>query len=219
MSSVYVKRSDAVSCVMSTYNRNELLLKRSLPSVLSQSYPIAEIHIVADGMAQPEMYELTTALAALDRPEIRLWWIQRQAYPEDPGQRWMVLGLNARNYALDQAQGGWIAPLDDDDEWTPDHVERLLGAVRDQNADFAYGQSVYHWPDGHPQMAGSWPPGMGAFCDGAQLYRNGLGYRYDPTCVARGLPEDGDLWTRMVAGGVRFTFLPEIVHHYWVNPR
>jgi hypothetical protein len=46
-----------------------------------------------------------------------------------------------------------------------------------------------------------------------------MGYRYDPECISRGLPEDGDLWNRMVAGGVTFAFVPTVVHHYWPNER
>lgn len=213
-----VPRSNTVSAVLSTYNRNDILFSRSLPSVLRQTHPVAEVHIVADGMVRPEFEELRDRLADLHHPWIKLWRVPRQQYPEDPGQRWAVLGLNARNHGLDQAIGDWVAPLDDDDEWTDDHIEVLLNATSDE-VDFAYGISEYHWPDGHPQFAGSWPPGMGAFCDGAQLYRNGMGYRYDPRCIERGLPEDGDMWNRMVEGGVRFTFVPQVVHHYHVNPR
>jgi hypothetical protein len=95
----------------------------------------------------------------------------------------------------------------------------LLGALTSTGADFAYGRSKYHWPSGREQYAGSWPPGFGAFCDGAQLYRNGMGYRYDPMCIERGKCEDGDMWDRMWADGVNFTFEPTLVHHYYPNPR
>ena len=205
-----------VSVVIPTYNRNHLLFTRSLPSVLRQTHGNLEVHIVADGMQGDELKELYDR--ATDH-RVKVWNIQRQLYPEDPGQKWCVLGLNARNHGLDHAKGSWIAPLDDDDEWTDEHVEVLLKAAMDRGVDFAYGRSLYHWPDGRPQTAGSWPPGMGAFCDGAQLYRNGMGYRYDPECITRGLPEDGDLWNRMVAGGVSFALVDRIVHHYHVNPR
>jgi glycosyltransferase involved in cell wall biosynthesis len=204
---------------MSTYNRNDKLFSRSVPSVLRQTYQDFEVHIVADGMVGDQLDELEERMAALNDPRVRLWHIPRQTYPEDPGQKWCVLGLNARNHALDHASGDWVAPLDDDDEWTDNHIELLLSAVINGRMDFAYGKSKYHWPDGRNQYAGSWPPGMGAFCDGAQLYRNGMGYRYDPACIERGLPEDGDMWIRMVAGGVRFTFVPDLVHHYYPNQR
>jgi len=213
--------SDLVSVVMSTYNRNDLLFGRALKSVAAQTYQNFEVHVVADGMVGAELKELGKRTMELDYTPLRgkftLWNIPRQTYPDD-ASKWSVLGMNARNHALDHAMGKWVAPLDDDDEWTPDHLEVLLNAAKG-GFDFAYGMSQYHWPDGHPQTAGRWPPGYGAFCDGAQVYRNGMGYRYDPGCVERGLPEDGDMWERMVAGGVTFTFVPQIVHHYHVNPR
>lgn len=208
-----------ISALLSTYNRNFLLFNRSLASVLRQTHQDFEVHVVCDGMVGEELEDLERRAEDLNDPRVHFWHIPRQTYPEDPGQKWCVLGLNARNHALDHAQGEWVAPLDDDDEWTDDHLELLLRAVNDTGVDFAYGMSQYHWPDKHYQTAGSWPPGYGAFCDGAQLYRNGMGYRYDPACIERGLPEDGDMWNRMVAGGVTFTFVPKIVHHYWVNPR
>lgn len=208
-----------VSVVMSTYNRNDLLIGRSLASVLRQSHRDFEVHIVADGMRGAELADLEQRLAFISDPRVTLWPIERQQYPEDPGAKWAVLGLNARNHALDHAQGEWVAPLDDDDEWTNDHIEVLLREAQEKGVDFAYGISQYHWPDNRFQQAGRWPPGYGAFCDGAQVYRNGMGYRFDPECITRGLPEDGDMWERMVAGGVTFSFLPRVVHHYYPNPR
>jgi len=208
-----------VSALLSTYNRNDLLFGRSLASVLRQTYKEIEVHVVCDGMRGVELDDLERRAALLNDSRVRFWHIARQLYPDDPGQKWQVLGLNARNHALDQAGGEWVAPLDDDDEWTNDHIEVLLRVARDKGVDFAYGMSQYHWPDKRPQTAGTWPPGYGAFCDGAQLYRNGMGYRYDPECISRGLPEDGDMWNRMVAGGVTFTLLEKIVHHYYVNSR
>jgi glycosyltransferase involved in cell wall biosynthesis len=208
-----------ISVVIPTYNRTDLLCERALPSVLHQSLAVDEVIIVADGMSGREMGKLGQRVKDIGDPRISIWNIPRQKYPEDLGTRWLVLGLDARNYGLDRAQGDWIAPLDDDDEWTFDHVAVLFYEAIKAGADFAYGMSEYHWPDGRPQLAGRYPPGMGSFCDGAQLYRNGMDYRYDMGCIERGLPEDGDLWTRMYEGGVKFTFVPQVVHHYYPNPR
>ena len=208
-----------VSVVMSTYNRNDLLFGRSLASGLRQTHRELEINIVADGMCGEELHDLEDRLSHLPPRNIRFWRNPRQTYPEDAHRRWCLLGLNARNRCLDEAQGEWVAPLDDDDEWTPDHVETLLNYALAKEVDFAYGISQYHWPDERSQVAGVWPPGVGAFCDGAQVYRNGMGYRYDPRCVDRGLPEDGDMWQRMVEGGVKFAFVPTLVHHYYPSDR
>ena len=209
---------DRISAIIPTYNRVDLLTSRALTSVLRQTRPVDEIHVVADGMTGAPWAELSRRLFEIDDRRIVLWNIPRQEYPEDPGQRWCVLGHDARNWGLEVAGGSWIAPLDDDDEWTSDHIEVLLGAAG--GVDFVYGRSEYRWPDLRPQQAGRWPPGYGAFCDGAQLYRNGLGYRYDPIgCIERCTPGDGDLWNRMVEGGVSFRFVDQVVHHYFPNPR
>jgi glycosyltransferase involved in cell wall biosynthesis len=208
-----------VSVIIPTYNRTHQLLNRSLASVLRQTHQDLEVIIVADGMEGPLWWDLRTLIKEIEDARISLHNIDRQVYPEDPEQKWCLLGMNARNYGLDTATGEWIAPLDDDDEWTDDHVEVLLREVVTKDVDFAYGQSLAHWEDERESMYGDWPPGHFQFCDGAQLYRNGMGYRYDPTCIERGLPEDGDLWDRMVDGGVSFAFLPQIVHHYYPNPR
>lgn len=206
-----------ISVVIPTYNRNRLLLERALPSVLRQTVPVDEIHIVADGMTGPPLTELSAGIAALDDPRIALWNIPRQCYPDDPLSRWRVNGLEARNFGLDKAQGDWIAPLDDDDRWTRDHI-RIL-AKYSAHVDFVYGMSNVYWPDGRRERVGTWPPRHTAFCDGAQLYRNGMGYRYDPTCIERDLAADPDLWIRMFEGGVRFRLVHRIVHHYFPAPR
>lgn len=207
------------SVIIPTYQRTDLLIHRAIASVHRQSIRDLEIHVVVDGMYGSDLDDLEWRVSELHDERIKVWLRPRQSYPEDDGQRWCVLGLEARNHGLDVAEGKWIAPLDDDDEWTDDHLEILLDAVDSNGTDFAYGISQYHWPDSRLQFAGRWPPGMGSFCDGAQIYRNGMGYRYDPRCIERGLPEDGDLWTRMWEGGVKFTFRPVIVHHYYPNPR
>lgn len=199
-----------VSVVIGTHNRSELLFERALRSVWAQTHQDLDVIVVGDGTDQ----------ATVDRVQgqpIRFWNLPRQKYPEDPGQRWCVLGLEARNFGMDRAVGEFIAPLDDDDEWTPDHVETLLRAIGD--AGVAYGRSVAHWAEGGSSFYGQWPPQHFAYCSGAELMRTDLGYRFDPKCVDRGLPEDGDMIDRMVAGGVRFVFVDQIIHHYYPNPR
>lgn len=206
-----------VSVIVPTYERFGLLTTRSLPSILRQTYTDLDIHIVGDGTS--DAHRIEAYLQGLNDPRVRFTNRPHQEYPEDLGAKWCVLGLEALNYGLDTARGEWVSVLADDDEWEPDLVELLLGEAIRQNVDFAYGMARYVWPDGHPQTAGAWPPGYGQLTDSSYVYRNGMGYRYDPDCIKRGLPEDGDLWNRMVEGGVKFAFIPRIVVHYHVNPR
>jgi len=207
-----------VSAIIPTYNRNAILFERAIPSIARQTVPVDEILIVADGMDTERMDDLMGRVReaqGLMAPSILVWNIERPVYPEDKGNFWSVQGWAARNFGLDHAKGAWIAPLDDDDEWTDNHVEVLLRAALDTGVDFVYGRSVTPWG----QRYGHWPPSAMNFTDGSQIYRNGMGYRYDPECITRWLPTDGDLWTRMVQGGVSFFFVDELVHRYFPAER
>ena len=200
-----------VSVIVPTYNRAELLTTRALPSILGQTHADLEVLVVGDGT------DSDTVAAMAEHPDSRVKFtnLPHQVYPEDDGQKWCVLGLNALNYGLDQASGEWIAVLADDDEWVPDAIAPLLALATERGVDFAYGKSVTdagHW-------YGHWPPSAMNFTDGSYVYRNGMGYRYDPACIERGLPEDADLWIRMIEGGVTFAFLDQLVHLYYPNRR
>lgn len=207
--------SEHVAAYIPTYYRNELLFGRSLASVLRQTRPVDQILIVADGMAGEELEDLGNRVLELNDSRISVWNLPHQDYGDDPGVKWSIQALNSRNWALDHALPGWVAPLDDDDEWTDDHVEVLLDAALRDEADFAYGMA----DTPHGQRYGHWPPSGMNFTDGSQLYRHDMGYRYDSECLTRWLPSDADLWNRMVAGGVKFTFVGQIVHHYFPAPR
>lgn len=208
-----------VSVIVPTYNRNDLLRDRSLASVVRQTHRDLEVHVVADGMKGEQLKGLRAVAREVraKNPDIpfRFTNIARPKYPEDAGNMWSVQGWKARNHGLDHARGEWVAPLDDDDEWTDDHVEVLLGAAIKEGVDFAYGKAVT--PTG--QEYGYWPPSGMNFTDGSQVYRHDMGYRYDPKSITRWLPTDADLWNRMVAGGVTFTFVRELVHRYYPAAR
>ncbi len=206
-----------VSVVIPTYNRLRLLIERSLPSVFAQTHTNLDIHVVGDGTDE----ETVRAMDVLVRsdPRVRFTNLPRQVYPDDPGQLWCVIGLNARNYGYETALGDYLVGLDDDDELLPDMIEVLLKALLERDVDVAYGRSKAFGHDGTIAWYGNWPPGHFQFCEGAWLSKHDLGYRLDPECISRGLPEDGDKIDRMVADGVRFTFVDQIVHYYYPNPR
>lgn len=200
----------SVTAIIPTYHRHEVLINRALASVLRQTVLVDEILIVVDGESDAEYEELLAMLP--QDPRIKPVNIERPVYPTDKGNMWSVQGYAARNWGLDHAMSDYVAPLDDDDEWTADHIELLVGAINEKGVDFAYGKAVTP----RHQWYGHWPPGGMNFTDGSQVYRRDLGYRYDPECLTRWLPSDADLWVRMVEGGVTFTFVDRLVHLY--NP-
>lgn len=204
-----------VSIIIPTHNRPKLLMDRAVPSVLSQkTRHEIELLVVGDGTDDETVHEMGLLVEADQR--VRFWNLPKQKLPDGP-EAWHVLGLEARNWGHDQATGDYVGGLDDDDEFTPDHIDVLVRALEWNGVDFAYGMSQAH-VKGRTRLYGHTPPGYGALCDGSAIWKRSLGYRYDPDCVKRGKPEDGDLWDRMREDGVEWFFVRQIVHHYYPNP-
>lgn len=210
-----------VSIIIPTHRRPKLLLERSLPSVREQkTHHELEILVVGDATDDESVEGMRKVMD--EDPRVHFWNLPKQKLPDGPpGLVWGLIGLEARNYGHDQATGEYVGGLDDDDEFTPDHVEVLVRAIEWNDVDFAYGRSIAYKSGGRIQSYGHWPPGYAAFCDGAAIWKRSLGYRYDPAGpMERGLPEDGDLWERMVKdlGLERFFFVDQVVHYYYPNP-
>lgn len=204
-----------VSIIIPTHDRPDLLLGRAVPSVLGQQTKHEiELIVVGDDTDEDSIREMRD-LAARD-PRVHFWNLPKQPLPDGP-EAWNVIGLQARNWGHDQATGTYVGGLDDDDEFTPDHIEVLVRAIEWNDVDWAYGMSKA-FVKGRTRLYGHQPPGSGALCDGAGLWKRELGYRYDPDCLKRGKPEDGDLWDRMREDGVKWWFVPQVVHHYYPNP-
>jgi glycosyltransferase involved in cell wall biosynthesis len=124
-----------VTVRITTYRRAGLLVDRTLPSVLAQTYDNLEILVVGDATDD----DTAGMLASVGDPRVRFVNLPyRPDYPTDPRKRWRVLGYAAANLALDLARGSWIAPCDDDDEFTPDHVEGLLETARREGAELVH---------------------------------------------------------------------------------
>lgn len=99
-----------VSVVIPTRNRS-LLAKRAVQSVLIQTLKEIEVIVIIDGPDEATVRELSS----IDDPRLRVIEL-----PVSGG------ASEARNTGVTQAQGEWIAFLDDDDEWFPQKLERQL---------------------------------------------------------------------------------------------
>ena len=181
--------------------------------MLAQTHKNLEVIVVGDG-PNPGA---ESGIARLGDERVRYTEVPKQVLPKDGGTAWCVLGLDARNHGWDLATGDYIMGLDDDDEWFPYTVKLLLSHLIETSVDVAYGRSKRIAPSGAIGWHGVWPPQHFAYCEGAYIAKHDLGFRFDPDCVKRGLPEDGDKIDRMVAAGVRFSFLDVLVHTYYAN--
>ena len=113
-----------ISAVIPAYNRARLL-PRAIESVMNQVVPPAEIIVVDDGSTDntPEV------LAGYGKRIITI----RQ---ENGGS------ASARQRGLLLAQHDWVAFLDSDDIWLPDHLQRMVRAISS-----TAGKACYYFSD------------------------------------------------------------------------
>jgi glycosyltransferase involved in cell wall biosynthesis len=100
-----------VSAIITTKNRADLL-PRAIDSVINQTYENLEIIVIDDGSTDE-----TPAVIAEYQKEHSITLIRNEE---------SVGACRARNQGIEQAQGVFVAGLDDDDEWLPERVSILL---------------------------------------------------------------------------------------------
>ncbi|MCL6622017.1 MAG: glycosyltransferase [Syntrophobacterales bacterium] len=111
-----------ISVIVPTYNRPQMLVE-AVESILHQTYPRVEIIVVNDGGVEVE------SLVA---------WLNRTGtltYVRHDRNRGLAA---ARNTGLRLARGKYIAYLDDDDLFYPEHVETLVTALEQSRFRVAY---------------------------------------------------------------------------------
>jgi glycosyltransferase involved in cell wall biosynthesis len=212
---LYRDAEPLISVLIPTYNRGELLRERSVASVLRQTYSRFEIVIVGDACTD----HTESLLRDAGDPRIRFYNLPvRGKYPEDPYLQWLVAGSAPANEALRIARGRWIAWLDDDDEFSPDHLEALLAACLERRWEFAYGVMEMEVESGTWGLVGSYPPHCGRICNASVLYGAHLRFlRYDLNAWRRDEPNDWNLWKRMWGAGVRMGFVDRVVGKHFLE--
>jgi len=207
---VFEDRNPLVSVITATYDRPETLFGRALPSILTQTHENIEVIVVGDGRHD----EIVRQAAEVTDPRFRFEHLpHRGIYPEDDRARWMVAGAQAINRATELARGSWIAKLDDDDEFTPDHVEKLLSVALADRFEMVYGRMSVLRAGGEPEFSiGVYPPAHGQFGFQAAMYMSLLRFfEYDLGSWAQDEPGDWNFCRRMMDAGVRVGFTPDVV--------
>ena len=206
-----------VTVRIATYNRGRLVAERALATAIAQTYDNLEIVVVGDRCdAATE-----AAVRSVDDPRIRFVNLpERGRYPDDAELRWMVAGSTPMNHGVEIARGEWIAPLDDDDEWTPDHVETLLRHCLDHDLDFAWGMADSEGRDGTWTREGAFPLRRGQICHSAVFYHRRIAaIRHDLDAWRIDEPGDWNLWSRFRRAGARMGFVDRVVARHFVERR
>lgn len=227
------QQEPVVSVCVPTYNRGPLLMERAVDSVLSQTYENLELIIVGDHCTDNTEQLLST----IKDPRLRFYNLpsRKRTYRQTVENHWFVGGATPANKAMELARGQWIARVDDDDTWSPDHIEQLLRLAQQGHYEFVSGMYVaerfgerkvvdgvraldpYHTRkapipnDDSPKIGGvaTW------------LYRSYLRFmRYNVECWRKEWNRvwDVDLAVRIYGAGVRMGFLDEVVAYTLPRP-
>jgi glycosyltransferase involved in cell wall biosynthesis len=103
-----------VSVIIPAYNA-EAFIEQTLESVLTQTYENLEVLVVDDGSTD-QTAAIVTRIASRD-PRLRLLHQQNAGVAA------------ARNLAIQQSTGEFIAPIDADDLWYPQNLEKQVNCL------------------------------------------------------------------------------------------
>lgn len=112
---------ELVSVYITTKNRPDLLV-RAIKSVLNQTHEAVELFIIDDASTvdiTPIIEECTTSAV------IPVHYIKNEVSRG---------ACFSRNLAIEKAAGKYVTGLDDDDEFMPDRIEKLLAAYKPEYA-------------------------------------------------------------------------------------
>jgi hypothetical protein len=180
-----------ITVIVATYNRSRLLIERCIPSILRQTYDHFELIVVGD-CCTDDTEEL---VSQIKDPRLKFHNLpERGRYPSDPIRRWLVAGTEPLNTALSAAQGDFITHLDDDDEYVPDRLEKLVNFAIEHQCDFVWHPFWWEQDDGSWIINQAVELAHAETTNGAVLYRGwfkNLPWKMD----AYRLMEPGD-WNR-----------------------
>lgn len=145
-------KNPRVSIITPTWQRNDLLLTRCIPSVQAQDYANLEHVIVSDG-PDPELRDRLLNLSKYKH------LISFYEIPERVSE--IRYGTRARRYALERATGNLIGYNDDDDALRPTHVSKLVAALEQSGASWARAQMIQHHANGSETVIGNGQPACG----------------------------------------------------------
>ena len=203
-----------VSVVIPAYKAASRI-RKTLDSVYAQTYQNFEILLVNDG--SPDTTELEEAIRGYDE---RLIYIKQ----ENQGPS------GARNTAIRAAHGEYIACLDSDDTYLPEHLTRLVAHLEKNNLQLVYsdcyfikggrhvGRSFEREPQNPPVtfeklLTEDCCVGTSAMMATRQaMIDAGLFDERYRRC------EDFDLWLRMSFRGAKMDLVPEVGMEHYVQP-
>jgi glycosyltransferase involved in cell wall biosynthesis len=203
-----------VSVIMTFFNESPELLKRSVFSILNQTFQDFEFIIIAGNPENHAAIELLKGLSATNNK------INFQV-----GEKKLLMTV-CLNRMIRQAKGKYIALQESDDESFPERLEKELAVIeKDENIDVVGAAIAYindadkkvlvtrFYPE-HPRKAFNKYTAIAhpTYLAKRELFER-YGY-YNESEEVRHSP-DHELWCRWVISGVRFYNIPEVLFNYF----
>lgn len=207
-----------VTIRIATYHRPQHI-GAAIESCLAQTHARVEVLVVGDRCSE----DTARVVRGFHDPRLRFVNLPaRGLYPDEPMARWRVAGVWPANAALMLGEGSWITACDDDDVFTPDHVEVLLREARARRLEMVWSKAHMEVAPERWETVGEEPLAEGRVTQGSVLYSMGLRFLHmSNTCWRREQPADWNLWSRMRAIGVRMGFVDHVTytHHLETHQR
>ena len=222
-----------VSVCVPTYNRGPILLERAVATVLAQTYTNFELIVVGDHCTD----DTEELLSKIKDPRLKFYNLpsRRRNYKQNVENHWFVGGATPANKAMELSTGEWIARVDDDDTWTPDHLEKLLEFAERGQYEFVSGLYIEERfgerkiIDGvrandpyftqKPADVNDCSPKIGGV--NSWFYRSYLRFMpYNPQCWRKSWNRvwDVDLSQRIYGAGVKMGFLEDVLAYVVPRP-
>ena len=183
-------------------------LPATLASVRAQTFTDWEMIVTEDGSAEDVAFLVEAFGAAGPQPVTYRWHAENRGLPA------------ARNTGIDAARGPWIALLDSDDLWTPDHLASLVATAQLRPAaGLVHGGSVLFESETGRELGVRAPSPADEFAFPLSLYlgdyavqpssvllRKTLWARvggFNPACR---YVEDREMWLRCARAGAVFAY-------------
>lgn len=205
--------SPLVSIVIPTYKAARYI-GECIQSIFAQTYVNWEIIIGEDGC-----FDDTCSIINSMRP---------------PSGQYVHMFTNQSNYgvsytrnrAMEKAQGRYIAFLDADDTWEPEHLEQSLQHIVDNRAEFVFSGNNFINEVGKVTKRDEQPSEKQLSDVINSIYTYNFimtpavvidrkiiddGYRFDESLR---YGEDLDIWIRIIGNGYRWTYLAKATYNY-----
>lgn len=197
-----------VSVITATWNRHDMLVS-AMKSLAAQTYTDWEHIIVSDGR-DPSLESVVLAAAAEIGHPYNYKLVQL-------GRNWHELsgklnfGGMPRNVGTYIAEGEYIGYLDDDNEYTPNHLEDLVAKL-EEGYDCAYGMAEIYFKGEFVKHMGDGKPRYGELDTSMVLHRWDLIRTANWKTEKRA--DDWEFHNALIEAGFKFGWVPKVTLRY-----